>query len=74
MYLDSPVFLAGEDPVGVGSEISVDTFFMMIKYTSSDLGITDREILDLIALIDVNNDRVIQKQEFDDFCNQLIGV
>ena len=60
--------------MGVGSEISVDTFFMMIKYTSSDLGITDREILDLIALIDVNNDRVIQKQEFDDFCNQLIGV
>ena len=63
-----------EDSVGVGSEISADTFFMMIRYTSSDLGITDHEILDLIDHVDANGDRVIQKEEFNDFCNNLIGV
>ena len=47
---------------------------MMIRYTSSDLGITDHEILDLIDHVDVNGDRVIQKEEFDDFVKELIGV
>ena len=47
---------------------------MMIRYTSSDLGITDHEILDLIDHVDVNGDRVIQKEEFDDFCNDLLGA
>merc|ERR1712224_779336 len=41
------------DKVGIGSEVSVDTFYMMVKYTSSDLGVTDAVILDLIAQIDV---------------------
>lgn len=63
-----------KDAAGIGSEISADTFFMWIKYTSSDLGVTDTEILDLIAHIDANGDRVIQKEEFEDFCNELIGV
>ena len=62
------------DSVGIGSEISVDSFFLWIKYTSSDLGVTDREILDLIAHIDVNGDRMIQREEFDAFCDDLIGV
>ena len=47
---------------------------MMIRYTSSDLGITDHEILDLIDHVDVNGDRVIQKEEFDDFYDDLLSV
>ena len=43
-----------DDKVGVGSEVSIDTFFMMVRYTCSDLGVTDAEILDLIDKIDVN--------------------
>ena len=34
--------------------MSIDTFFMMVRYTCSDLGVTDAEILDLIDKIDVN--------------------
>ena len=91
--------------VCVGSEVSIDTFFMMVRYTCSDLGVTDAEILDLIDKIDVNGavaasfftaaatacpptpstrprlthcyhtgDRMIQKEEFDDFVKELIGV
>ena len=45
-----------DDKVGVGSEVSIDTFFMMVRYTCSDLGVTDAEILDLIDKIDVNGD------------------
>ena len=93
-----------DDKVGVGSEVSIDTFFMMVRYTCSDLGVTDAEILDLIDKIDVNGavaasvqplrrralprhrrssdspvylrtgDRMIQKEEFDDFVKELIGV
>jgi hypothetical protein len=62
------------DAVGIGSEISADSFFLWIKYTSSDLCVTDHEILDLIAHIDANGDRMVQREEFDDFCNELIGV
>ena len=47
---------------------------MMVRYTCSDLGVTDAEILDLIDKIDVNGDRMIQKEEFDDFVKELIGV
>ena len=100
--------------------MSIDTFFMMVRYTCSDLGVTDAEILDLIDKIDVNGavaasvygrrraggvealprhrrgacsmasragleasnslvnvhtgDRMIQKEEFDDFVKELIGV
>ena len=43
-----------DDKVGVGSEVSIDTFFMMVRYTCSYLGVTDAEILDLIDKIDVN--------------------
>ena len=108
-----------DDKEGVGSEVSIDTFFMMVRYTCSDLGVTDAEILDLIDKIDVNGavaasvqaywwgrgpshaidagcsmasraglqskasnspvylhtgDRMIQKEEFDDFVKELIGV
>lgn len=62
------------DKIGIGSEVSVDTFFMMVRYTCSDLGVTDAEILDLIDKIDVNGDRMIQKEEVDDFVKELIGV
>lgn len=63
-----------DDPVGVGSEISVDTFFQLVRYTCSDLAVTDDEILDLIEHIDVNGDRVIQQDELNDFVNKLLGV
>ena len=62
------------DPVGIGSEVTVDTFFQLVRYTCSDLGVTDDEILDLIEHIDENGDRVIQKEELDAFVNKLIGV
>jgi len=63
-----------EDPSGIGSAVTVDTFFQYVRYTCSDLAVTDDEILDLIEHIDENNDRVIQKEELDAFVNKLIGV
>ena len=58
------------DAIGVGSEVSIDTFFLMVRYTCSDLGVTDAEILDLFEKIDVNGDRTIHGGNQTAWCLQ----
>jgi len=52
-----------KDACGVGSVVSADTMFYMMKSASSDLGVNDKALWKLLAKIDDNGDNVIQFSE-----------